>query len=370
VHTFDRYLLREWFQIIGLVITALLGLLLVQMMYNDLPDLLNSGAKLADIAMYFGVAVPSFLNLLLPLTLLVSLLYVLGQMHRQHEFTALRAAGVSLMRIVYPVWIIGLLCCALTWWMNSTVIPWSVEQSRALKERLEFRQQSGALTADRVGSLTSVTFDNRPVGRIWFMNRFSRFTDRGYGVTVNFLDAKRRETHRIFAAQAWKPKGSQGWLFLEGREITFDPDSAEVISNVPFTEKRLSNLDEDPNLMLLIDRKPIDLSFLELQRIITHLEETGNPKLTAYAVRYHSLIADTLTPLLIIALAIPFAVSGVRVNPAVGISKSIGLFALYYLLVQVGSSLATKGLLPPMEAAWFPSIGMSLLALRLFIKLR
>ena len=72
----------------------------------------------------------------LPLTLLVSLLYTLGQMHRHHEFTALRAAGISLWRITAPVWFVGLLCCGLLGWLNASVVPWSVEESRALLERL------------------------------------------------------------------------------------------------------------------------------------------------------------------------------------------------------------------------------------------
>ena len=82
------------------------------------------------------------------------------------------------------------------------------------------------------------------------------------------------------------------------------------------------------------------------------------------------LIADILGPLIVIAIAIPFAVSGVRVNPAVGASKSFGLFFLYYILANVASSLATKQLVDPVLAAWLPNIGMTALAVWLFVKLR
>ena len=149
-----------------------------------------------------------------------------------------------------------------------------------------------------------------------------------------------------------------------------DTDTSENTANTPFASLQLRELNEDPQLMLLIDRKPVDLSFLELQRIITHLEQTGNPKLTAYAVRYQSLLADTLAPLIIIGIAIPFAVTGVRMNPAVGISKSIGLFALYYLFAQLGGSLATKEILSPLLAAWLPNIGMSGVGLWFLFRLR
>src|SRR6185295_16967811 len=101
---------------------------------------------------------------------------------------------------------------------------------------------------------------------------------------------------------------------------------------------------EDPELMLMIDQKPNNLSLLQLRELIAYLQKEHDPdKVVRYAVRYFGLIADTLAPLIVIAIAIPFAVSGVRVNPAVGVSKSIGLFLLYYVLTSFSTTLAAKG---------------------------
>jgi lipopolysaccharide export system permease protein len=87
-------------------------------------------------------------------------------------------------------------------------------------------------------------------------------------------------------------------------------------------------------------------------------------------VRYYGLIADVMGPLIVIAIAIPFAISGVRINPAVGVSKSIGLFFLYYVLTNFATSLAAKGVLEPSVAAWLPHAGMAALALWFFARLR
>jgi lipopolysaccharide export system permease protein len=370
LNTFDRYLLREWLQIIALVLAATLGLLFVQVMYTDMIMLLNAGAHSGDVAKYFVVTVPSFLSLLLPLTLLVSLLYTLGQMHRHHEFTALRAAGISLWRITAPVWVVGLLCCGLVGWLNSSVVPWSVEESRALLERLNFRKEEQTLPPDRIGSVSSVAFDNRPAGRMWFLNRYSRFTQQGYGVTVSLLDARRHEYTRLLAAQAGRRADGPGWVFLNGRELTFDLEKGELVKTQAFARLVRTDFDEDPALMLLIDRRPVDLSFFELRRLIAYLSASNNPKVTRYEVRYFGLLADILSPLIVIGLAVPFAVSGLRVNPAVGASKSLGLFLLYYALANLGGSLAVKGILTPELAAWLPSLGMAGLAVWLFARLR
>lgn len=122
--------------------------------------------------------------------------------------------------------------------------------------------------------------------------------------------------------------------------------------------------------MLLTERRPIDLSFFELRRVADYYAAQKNPQGVAFAVRYYSLIADTLGPLVAIAIAIPFAVTGVRVNAAVGVSKSIGLFCLYYLFTQVAGTLALKQLVDPVTAAWLPNVGIAALAAWLLLRLR
>jgi len=371
VNTFDRHLLREWLKILGLVLVGTCGLLLVQVMYDDFQWLREHDARGVELWKNVVVTLPSFLGIALPLALLVSLLFTLGKLHRANEFTAMRAAGVGFIRLSAPIWVVGVACCGLTWWLNTTVVPQSVEQSRALHEELDFRKQrTQALPPDRIGVAYGVAFDNPHVGRMWFFDRFSRYTQRGYGASVTILDERRRAKSRLLASEAWRDEGRGGWVFKGGRELTFDRETGELSASVPFAEKYVADFREDPQLMLLIDRRPIDLSSFELRRLIEYFELENNVKGVPYAVRYFSLLADTLAPLIVIAIAIPFAVTGVRVNPAVGVSKSIGLFFLYYLLANLAGSLATKQLVEPALAAWLPNVGMAALAAWFLARLR
>jgi lipopolysaccharide export system permease protein len=369
LNTFDRHLLREWLTILSLVLCAMLGLLLVQVLYDDFRSLRDVGAKAVDLIMYVVVTIPSYLALVLPLALLVSLMFVLGKLHRANELTALRAAGVGFFRMTAPVWLIGILACGLSWWLNTRVVPWSVTESSELRDYLQFRKESGSQSPDRVGAVYSVGFNNPQAGRMWFFNRYSRSTRRGYGVAVSLLDDQRREVTRIVSSEAWRdPNG--GWVFKNGRELSFRVDTGEIQKNVPFEQMEEPSFREDPQLMLLIDRKPNDLSLPQLRSLIDYFGVAANPKGTRYAVRYFSLIADTIAPLIVIAIAIPFAVTGVRVNPAVGVSKSIGLFFVYYILATIASALATKQVIEPQVAAWIPNVGMTALAVWLFARLR
>jgi lipopolysaccharide export system permease protein len=370
VNTFDRHLLREWLQILGLALAVLCGLLLVQVCYDDLRELREAGARGWELWRYLFVTLPSFFPTVLPIALLLSLLFVLTKLHRANEFTAMRAVGVGFLRLTAPIWAVGVLCCGLAWWLNSSVAPWSVERSRALKEELQFRQQARTLPPDRIGAIYGVAFENPEAGRVWFFNRYSQAARRAYGVQDSQLDSQRRESGRIIAAQGWRDAARGGWVFQAGREVQFDPETGAEMATRPFAEKFVGGLAEDPQLMLLIDQRPIDLSFFELRRLIDYFALNHNPKGVPYAVRYYSLIADTLGPLIVLALAIPFAVTGVRVNPAVAMSKSIGLFFLYYLVSNLAGSLASKQLVDPALAAWLPDLGMAAVAAWFFVRLR
>jgi lipopolysaccharide export system permease protein len=370
LNTFDRHLLREWLTILGLTLVLMCGLLLVQVMYNDFRDLRDAGATALDLGYYIIVAIPSFLALTLPIVLLASTLFVIGKLHKNNELTAMRAAGVGFGRLMAPIWVVGVLCCGLSWWLNGSVVPRSVERARVMMEGLQYRKQAQSSPIDRIGGVYSVGFDNPDGRRMWFINRYSKATTTAYGVYVSELDVRRRETGRVVAKQAWFDTQQLQWVFKDGREMGFDPDTGINTSSTPFAEKVFPQFRDDPQLMMLIDRRPIDLSFNELRRLIDYLSLENNAKSVPYAVRYYGLIADILMPLIVIAIAIPFSASGVRVNPAVGVSKAIGLFLTYYLLLQVAVFAATKQLVEPDIAAWLPNIGMSVIAAILFYRLR
>jgi len=370
MNTFDRHLMKEWLQILVLVLVAVCGLLFVQICYDDFRPMLEAGARGREFWRYLLVTMPSFLGIVIPLALLLSLLFTLTKLHRSNELTAMRAVGVGFMRLTRPIWIFGVLACGVVWWLNSSVVPWSVEQSRTLDEEMQFRRQAKTMPPDFVGAVYGLVFDNASERRMWFFDRYSRALQRGIGVSVSELDRQRREYVRIVASQAWYDMAKRGWYFRNGREMRFDPDNGVLMASQPFSTVFQPTFHEDPPLMLLADQRPRDLSFFELRRLMSHYALDKNPREVLYAIRYYSLVADTLAPLVVIAIAIPFAVTGVRVNPAVGVSKSIGLFFLYYILNTLAESLAVKGLLEPDLAAWLPDMGMAAVAVWLYVRLR
>ena len=366
----DRYILREWLKILGLIICATSGPLLILAIYDNFRDLIDTGTGFGEILLYYAIKMPSYLSIVLPISLLLSLLFVLGKLHRNNEISAIRAAGLNIFATTRALWIASLFFCGLSFLLNARVVPWSVETSRRMLESFQYRAEEKKAPGGLLGLVTGVAFDNQRTNRMWYLNRYSRFAEKAYGVTVSEMDQQRRERTRLMAREAHYDGVRHAWVFNDGRETWFDPESGEQRRSIEFGEKVVPYFSEDPSLMLLIDRKPVDLSFFELRRIVDYFSAEDDPKVTRYAVRYYGLLADTLGPLIILAIAIPFSVAGVRVSPAVGVSKSIGLFFTFYLLTNFATLLGGGGWIEPIWAACLPDLAMIGVAAYLFGRMR
>jgi lipopolysaccharide export system permease protein len=340
-----------------LVIGATLGLVLLGDIYDSLPDLLALGVSSEELVQFYLSGIPARLPLLLPVALLFSVLFSMGQLHRNHEITALRAAGHSPFRIARPLWAVGIAFSCVVFFLQASWVPWSVERSRFLEDQFLFRHQQEALEEQDVGVAYNVRFDNRADQRIWAMNRFSLRTLQGHGVTVHVLNPDRSEIQRIQAREAYFDYlEHKAWVFHEGRVLTFNPETHELVASESFDHRLFPSIQENPQLMLALIKQPKDLSLRELDLLIQELPAPDQPYRDAYLTRYSAIWASSVTCLLAVALAVPFAIRGVRVNPASNIARAIILFFIYYFINNFSLLLGERSLLTPAIAAWAPNV--------------
>jgi len=366
----DRYVFKEWIVAFALTLGVIVGILILQNMYDSLPDLLDTDATVKQISFYYALALPAYLPAILPIAFLVSLLFSLGALHRNNEIIAMRAAGLGLGRISRLLWVAGLLLSCLLFYLTASVVPKTVEQARTFFDNLEYASEEAKVDAREVGLLYNLGFDNRKDGRLWFMNRFSERAWLAMGVNVHTRGDDGAEVSRIVAREAYFDDTNGYWVFLNGRELIMDPETGDPLRTLPFQERVFDDFHEDPSLMLALHKKPKELSLLELRRITETIPPEENPKVHAYLVRYFSLLAAPFSCLVVVGIAVPFAVSGVRTNPMIGVSKALGFFAIFYVLISLAAILGERQIIPAMLAAWLPNIVMLLMSLQLFRKVR
>ena len=106
----DRYVVRNFLQA---YIYCIVGFLSIWLIF-DISDNISTFLRRAGRARQRGAVlpltqVPQILVILLPVSLLLALLFCLGRMSRANEIVSMLTAGVSVPRLLLPLFVIGLL---------------------------------------------------------------------------------------------------------------------------------------------------------------------------------------------------------------------------------------------------------------------
>ncbi len=133
MRTLHRYLLR---QVAGSLLLSMAVFTTVLMLASGMKDLLRqliTGQVPAMVVLKaFGLLAPYVITFSLPMGLLASVLLVFGRFSADQEYTAARAGGVSLMAMVAPLLVVGILLSGLAAYVNLEIAPRCKQMSKTL----------------------------------------------------------------------------------------------------------------------------------------------------------------------------------------------------------------------------------------------
>src|SRR5437879_12392464 len=121
----DRYVIRNFLQVYLYCIAGFISIWLIFDVSDNISTFIDEHVGLLLVGRYYATQIPQVLIILLPVSLLLSLLFALGRMSRANEIVSMLTTGVSLTRVLLPLIGIGLLTVtenmALTfkWWSHS-----------------------------------------------------------------------------------------------------------------------------------------------------------------------------------------------------------------------------------------------------------
>ncbi len=143
-----RYYLRQLVAPFCFALAALTSLMLLNQVAKRFGALIGKGLPWTVIAEVFVLSLPFILAMTLPMAVLVAVLYTFSHLAADSEVTALRASGVSVPRILFPVLVWGLGMAAINFAFVDQVLPRSNARLRALlidigrkKPTFELREQ-------------------------------------------------------------------------------------------------------------------------------------------------------------------------------------------------------------------------------------
>jgi lipopolysaccharide export system permease protein len=90
--------------------------------FNDIIGKDIEYSIMAELLFYFGL---NTFPIAIPLSILVSSLMCFGNLGEFFELTALKSAGISITRVLLPIFIFTLLIVGVTFWFSDQVLPWA-----------------------------------------------------------------------------------------------------------------------------------------------------------------------------------------------------------------------------------------------------
>jgi len=121
-----------------------LFVLLMQFLWKYIDDLVGKGLETVVIAELLFYTSANLVPMALPLAILVSSIMTFGNMAEHFELTAAKAAGISLQRIMLPLFFTALLVSGLAFLFSNRVLPYTNLKMGSLL--YDIRQQKPALS--------------------------------------------------------------------------------------------------------------------------------------------------------------------------------------------------------------------------------
>lgn len=348
----DDYVLRAFLGNFFMVEISFVLLSLIFSLFELLGDIVHNHASLSLVGEYLLNLTPSMIYSITPLSVLIAVLATVGVLNRSSELTAMKATGISLYRIIVPIFLIAGALSVAMFTFDQFYLPTANRKQEALRSEIKGKPPRTFLRPDR-----EWVFGEHQPGepeRIFYYEFFDSTNNRFANLTVlEFQPNSFTLARRIFAADvSWDPQQHQ-WIFRKGWERAFQ--GGTIASYKTFVVQSFSEIVEPPGYFKKEALQSSEMTFTELAHYIHDLSQSGFDTLPL-RVQLDKKIAYPLITLVMSILAVPFALSMGRRGSLTGIAVAIGVAIAYFVVASLFETMGNMNTLPAVLAAWSPDL--------------
>ena len=349
----DKYILKE------VAYPFVLGVFIITIILVG-----NYFFQLADLIIVKNVPISLVLELLLyrlpgvmvetfPIAVLFATMTTIGRLNREKEITALRMGGVSIFRLILPLFILGLVISSFTFFLNENIVPWANHQAQNIVRE--------TILKDAMPNPEEEVFFQGPKGRLFYVSSYNQSRGELNNIVIYQLESEADFPEVITAAEGLVEDNF--WLLHSGIIHQYN-QSGEIILESRFNQMEIE-LGDEMQEIAGTQKSTAEMSRRELRRRIQLFRRSGIG-VNSLLVDYHLKLAEPLAALLFILISVPLSLSG-KESSAWNFVLTIIIVFSYYVVLSFSRSFGRNEVLAPLTAAWLPNFIFFLLAIILML---
>jgi lipopolysaccharide export system permease protein len=356
----------------GLVMTVVVFtffLLLGNILKEVLALLMSGQVTLGLVARALGLLIPFVLVFALPMGLLTATLLVFGRLSADQELTAARAAGISLVALSTPVFLLAVAASCLSAWINLDLAPRCRTAYKELLYRVAVERAASFIEADRF--ITDfdglVVYIAKKDGDELFDIQIYEFGEEGRPKrrvraeraviltdTVNVSAVLRLYRVHFFDFEKNLPAYTAEW---DGFRLDYRAQQRKT-SRTQISDMNILQLWATLRDMESLDLRPSPppgASAEELREYRRQVKEVRADLTMPVRVQIHRQIAFSFACIGFTLVGVPLGVRAHRRETSAGVALALVLVVIYYAFVILAQSLEDQPRYGPHLILWIPN---------------
>lgn len=351
----DRYIFRRLATITLFVLLVLIFVFVVIDFSENSDDFTDKGATFAEIfGVYYLNYIPEMIRLVIPVAVFVACLYLTGQMADRLEIVALKAAGVSLYRLILPYLAFAFITAGIISYLDGYVIP-EANSRRIAFEKQYIRKQNEDLDKNRI-------FRQDSLNRIYKFSYYNPRDSSALRVEGYFFEGDSVGETLSISRMEWLADVRQWGMYNVTRRI-YTPNGIKEEE----IDTLVRTLNIYPTDLARTTSDIYQLTYPEARDYIESIHRSGATGVSLPQIQFYGRLAYPLS--IIVVTIIGFAVASVRRPGGKGFYITAGLVIsfLYLVLMKVFEPFGEAGEIEPFVAALIPHLFFLIMGVGLLI---
>ena len=351
-----RYVLSQFVKVYLLTASGLIGIFLIVDFFERIDEFLVKDAPMIDLISYYIFKIPFIAFYMAPQGVLLATVITLASLSQKNELTAMKACGISITGITFPIIGASLVVALLILASSEFLSPITNQKMNYIFiKKIREEPSYGKAPTENLW-FKSIN------GDIWNVNYFDPYKLRLQGIIILKPDKDNSIIQRIDAQEAvWS---INKWEFIDGYIRTFDKGG---IKSTQYFERKFFDTPETPKKLSRARRRPEEMSLSELYQQI-QIQNLEGKDTSMKWIELHRNISYPFISVVMALLAIPLSIRSSRHGGllfCVGINIAMGF--VFSFIYAMSISLGKGGTFDPILAAWGPNLLFTVLGFYLLL---